>query len=260
LYYEYRRWYDSFTGRFISADPAPGQLTNPQTLNRYVYAVDRPTSVVDPTGLDSCSLWDWNTWGGCANSAAQTLNNVVAQPAENFVNNHVVKPIVNNVVKPFINNVVVPFVNNAVVPMLLDYVAANNYINQQLYHAGNYLYNGYQSFQRADNNFRQSLYHSINQDFQTFEHDVSHLRLTNPSQFLVGMLACGITVGFVATLVLAPEAAPMEVGAEEVATEGLLIDTASQMAWAHGNGETMGGILLSGAACVTLTAGSFSIE
>jgi RHS repeat-associated protein len=50
LYYEYRRWYDSSTGRFISADPAPGQLTNPQTLNRYVYAVDRPTSIVDPTG------------------------------------------------------------------------------------------------------------------------------------------------------------------------------------------------------------------
>src|SRR2546427_4509786 len=135
LYYHYHRWYDSSTGRFISADPAPGQLSNPQTLNMYVYAVDRPTSVVDPTGLDSCDPWNPFTYGGCFNNGIQAVNNLVVQPAENFVNNHLVKPIV--------NNVVVPLLNNVVVPLVLDYVAANNYINQQLYQAGNYLYNGY---------------------------------------------------------------------------------------------------------------------
>jgi RHS repeat-associated protein len=144
LYYYYRRWYDSSIGRFISADPAPGQLSNPQTLNRYVYAVDRPTSVVDPTGLDSCDPWNPFTYGGCVNNGIQAVNNVVVQPAENFVNKHVVQPIVNNFVKPFINNVVVPFVKNVLIPLAIDYVAANNNVSQGLYQAGKSLYNGVQ--------------------------------------------------------------------------------------------------------------------
>jgi RHS repeat-associated protein len=144
LYYEYRRWYDSSTGRFISADPARGQLSNPQTLNSYVYAVDRPTSVVDPTGLDSCDLWNPFTYGGCVNNGIQAVNNLVVQPAENFVNKHIVQPLVINVVKPFINNVVVPFVKNVLIPLAIDYVAANNYVSQGLYQARNSLYSGVQ--------------------------------------------------------------------------------------------------------------------
>jgi len=178
LYYEYRRWYDSSTGRLISADPAPGQLSNPQTLNTYVYAVDRPTSVVDPTGLDSCNLWNPFTYGGCVNNGIQAVNNVVVQPAENFVNNRIVKPIVNNVVKPFINNVVVPLLNNVVIPLIIDYIAANNYVNNGLSQAGQYLYNGAQATSKAI-------------------HDLSN----SPDRLTKGLVDCGAIVGVAAALV-----------------------------------------------------------
>src|SRR5439155_10593813 len=52
LYYEYQRWYDPSIGRFISQDPLAGHLSNPQSLNPYVYVTDTPTSSTDPTGMD----------------------------------------------------------------------------------------------------------------------------------------------------------------------------------------------------------------
>ncbi len=51
LYYNYQRWYDPSIGRFVSEDPLPGQLASPQTLNRYVYVSNRPTTLTDPAGL-----------------------------------------------------------------------------------------------------------------------------------------------------------------------------------------------------------------
>ena len=35
LYYEYSRWYDPSTGRFISQDSDPGYRSDPQSLNPY---------------------------------------------------------------------------------------------------------------------------------------------------------------------------------------------------------------------------------
>jgi RHS repeat-associated protein len=58
LYYYYHRWYDPSIGRFISPDPRQGKLSNPQSLNLYIYVLDRPTSLVDPSGLDGCGFWD----------------------------------------------------------------------------------------------------------------------------------------------------------------------------------------------------------
>ena len=52
MYYDYQRWYDPSIGRFISQDPLPGQKSNPQTLNPYVYVLDSPTSLTDPSGMD----------------------------------------------------------------------------------------------------------------------------------------------------------------------------------------------------------------
>jgi RHS repeat-associated protein len=70
LYYYGARWYDPSTGRFISQDPIKGKLSNPQTLNPYVYVVDCPTVLTDPTGQ-----WDWNPidavsnwWNGLSSS------------------------------------------------------------------------------------------------------------------------------------------------------------------------------------------------
>ena len=47
------RYYGSTMGRFMSPDPMGGHLEDPQTLNRYAYARNNPTSLTDPTGLDS---------------------------------------------------------------------------------------------------------------------------------------------------------------------------------------------------------------
>jgi len=50
--YDAGRW-----GRFLSPDPYLGSLdiTDPQSLNRYAYVMNRPLNLIDPTGLDgSC--------------------------------------------------------------------------------------------------------------------------------------------------------------------------------------------------------------
>jgi len=44
------RYYDPLVGRFISADTYLGDIGNPQSLNRYVYAENDPVNFVDPSG------------------------------------------------------------------------------------------------------------------------------------------------------------------------------------------------------------------
>jgi len=51
FYYHRARWMDPSVGRFVSMDPFEGFLTEPATLHRYVYAMNRPVGVVDPSGL-----------------------------------------------------------------------------------------------------------------------------------------------------------------------------------------------------------------
>ncbi len=51
MYYDYQRWYDPSTGRFISQDPVPGILSDPQSLNPYAYVYNDPASLTDPSGL-----------------------------------------------------------------------------------------------------------------------------------------------------------------------------------------------------------------
>lgn len=50
LYYANARYYDGAIGRFISVDPWEGDLTDPQTLNKYSYVLNNPLKYVDPTG------------------------------------------------------------------------------------------------------------------------------------------------------------------------------------------------------------------
>ena len=45
------RYYDPGMGRFISKDPFPGYVREPQTLNLYVYVANNPLGRVDPAGL-----------------------------------------------------------------------------------------------------------------------------------------------------------------------------------------------------------------
>ena len=46
------RYYGSSLGRFISPDPLGGDITIPQSLNRYAYVMNNPTNLIDPSGLE----------------------------------------------------------------------------------------------------------------------------------------------------------------------------------------------------------------
>ncbi len=51
LVYLRNRWMDPSTGRFLSADPAPGDPRDPRSLHDYVYAYGDPVNLTDPSGL-----------------------------------------------------------------------------------------------------------------------------------------------------------------------------------------------------------------
>ncbi len=71
LYWNHARFYDPTLGRFVSADPGLGHMSSPQTLDRYVYAVNNPERFQDPSGRD-CSLAPW-TWGDCLSAAGNAV-------------------------------------------------------------------------------------------------------------------------------------------------------------------------------------------
>jgi len=50
LYYFNARYYDADLGRFVSVDPVGGSNTDPQSWNRYAYALNNPVTVTDPSG------------------------------------------------------------------------------------------------------------------------------------------------------------------------------------------------------------------
>ena len=54
LYYLRARYYNPYTGRFISEDSYWGEDSNPLSLNRYTYTHNDPIQYVDPTGH-----WEW---------------------------------------------------------------------------------------------------------------------------------------------------------------------------------------------------------
>lgn len=66
------RYYNSTQGRWMSPDPAglaAVDLSNPQSLNRYAYVMNRPTVLVDPLGKNAtnpgyCDAWNESCGGG----------------------------------------------------------------------------------------------------------------------------------------------------------------------------------------------------
>ena len=49
--------YTSNQGRWLSPDPMPGSVLNPQSLNRYAYVLNNPTTLIDPLGLqEPCTV------------------------------------------------------------------------------------------------------------------------------------------------------------------------------------------------------------
>ncbi|MFZ0964575.1 MAG: RHS repeat-associated core domain-containing protein, partial [Terriglobia bacterium] len=53
LNYTPNRMYNPTPGRWLTPDALGGSITNPQSLNRYAYALNNPTTLTDPTGLQS---------------------------------------------------------------------------------------------------------------------------------------------------------------------------------------------------------------
>ena len=53
LLYLRARYYQPETGRFITKDPWLGEVWRPGTLNLYVYAMDNPIGLGDPTGMQA---------------------------------------------------------------------------------------------------------------------------------------------------------------------------------------------------------------
>ena len=62
------RYFGSSMGRFLSPDPLGGELINPQSLNRYAYALNNPLRFTDPTGMyvTNCASGD----KACAKNAS----------------------------------------------------------------------------------------------------------------------------------------------------------------------------------------------
>lgn len=73
LDYAFARYYSSRLGRFMSLDSLGGQISDPQSLNRYAYVGNRPTKFTDPLGqmkkpcvsrqIGAC-LYSWGDLGG----------------------------------------------------------------------------------------------------------------------------------------------------------------------------------------------------
>ena len=51
LDYAIFRYHSSNLGRFMSADPLAGNISAPQSLNRYTYVLNDPINLIDPLGL-----------------------------------------------------------------------------------------------------------------------------------------------------------------------------------------------------------------
>src|SRR5271166_4035700 len=49
------RYDASSMGRFMTPDPLGGTKADPQTLNKYAYVRNNPTTLIDPTGLYTCA-------------------------------------------------------------------------------------------------------------------------------------------------------------------------------------------------------------
>ncbi len=46
------RWYDPVMMRFTGRDPVRGDFNEPLSLHRYLYCVNEPVNIIDPTGLE----------------------------------------------------------------------------------------------------------------------------------------------------------------------------------------------------------------
>ncbi|HKI80020.1 MAG TPA: RHS repeat-associated core domain-containing protein, partial [Pseudodesulfovibrio sp.] len=65
------RLYHWDLGSWLTPDPTGGDVTNPQSFNRYAYVLNNPATLTDPLGLDSGGP---TQAGGCPNSNPAGIN------------------------------------------------------------------------------------------------------------------------------------------------------------------------------------------
>lgn len=70
------RVYDPALGRFLSADPLIGDVTDTQAVNPYAYAGNRPLVAIDPTGLAFVYVPDGVCGGICGSFVASAIATV----------------------------------------------------------------------------------------------------------------------------------------------------------------------------------------
>ena len=70
LTYMGARYYDPVSGRFMGIDPAPIDLRNTHSFNRYTYANNNPLKYTDPTGKYAQVAWCVGGPAGCAAALA----------------------------------------------------------------------------------------------------------------------------------------------------------------------------------------------
>ena len=74
------RYYNDQSGRFTTVDPllASGKSANPQSFNRYVYVLNRPLKLTDPTGLQVAT----NSDGSSVEEILTTINTIWSNALE----------------------------------------------------------------------------------------------------------------------------------------------------------------------------------
>jgi len=69
--YAQARSYVNRLGRFSSLDPLPGNISDPQSLNRYSYVRNLPVMATDPTGMLGCVYTSANVSDGDTDDGSQ---------------------------------------------------------------------------------------------------------------------------------------------------------------------------------------------
>ncbi|MCI0479001.1 RHS repeat-associated core domain-containing protein, partial [Candidatus Uhrbacteria bacterium] len=82
LDYMHARFYSSNLGRFASVDAARGRPKDPQTWNRYAYALNSPADMIDPDGNDALAVafpkfkisFGGRKWGGLGHAGIVVID------------------------------------------------------------------------------------------------------------------------------------------------------------------------------------------
>ncbi len=83
------RFYTQNLGRWLSPDPVAGDITNPQSLNRYAYVMNNPTTSIDPLGLDPCTSANTGPGGSYACSPQQASQSNIGGLLGQIYNNQI---------------------------------------------------------------------------------------------------------------------------------------------------------------------------